>query len=225
MPAALSSLARTYWRIDGSCTRCRLTVKNPLQMSSGFQYNIPLASEAFPCAESGDVSLNAAGNYAALGFAGVPRGGKYKSPATTSQPINYSVFELAKNPDLQVTATVSTVTTSMNAQIVAVLLKPGAGSGPFRHVPFKLTINRSSLIGELTGVPFRQLLTDTRDGLVSAVVTTSNGVDPATDAQPGNAQSCEIKGMFVPAGPSPWMAGLIQSIDQGLITTLAIRAS
>jgi hypothetical protein len=124
-----------------------------------------------------------------------------------------------------VTATVNTVTTSMNAQTVAVLLKPGAGSGPFRHVPFKGTINQSSLIGALTGQPFRQLRTDMRDGLVSAVVTTNNGVDPMTDVQPGNAQSGEIKGPFVPTGPSPWVAALVQSIDQGLVTTLANRAS
>jgi CubicO group peptidase (beta-lactamase class C family) len=81
----------------------RVTVKNLLQMTSGFQYNIPLKSEAIRHVESGDVT-GVAGNYAALGFAGVPRGGQYTSPATTSQLINYSVFEMTKHPDLQVTA-------------------------------------------------------------------------------------------------------------------------
>jgi CubicO group peptidase (beta-lactamase class C family) len=82
----------------------RLTVQNLLQMTSGFEYNIPLASEAFPSAGSGDLTTTVAGNYAALGFAGVPKGGHYNSPATTRQLINYSVFKTATDPDLQVTA-------------------------------------------------------------------------------------------------------------------------
>ena len=116
-------------------------------------------------------------------------------------------------PGPEVTATVLTTTTSMNVQTVAVLLKPGTGSGPFRHVPFRGTINQSSLIGALTGVPFRQLQTDMREGLVSAVVTTNNGVDPMTTVAQGNAQSGEIMGTFVPAAPSHgWPIWLNQSI-------------
>jgi CubicO group peptidase (beta-lactamase class C family) len=81
----------------------RVTVENLLQMTSGFQYNIPRESEAIPGKSSGDVT-GLHGNYAALGFAPLPKDGEYSSPATTRQIINYPIFEMAKDPDLQVTA-------------------------------------------------------------------------------------------------------------------------
>jgi hypothetical protein len=149
-------------------------------------------------------------------------------PSTTvmSQPVMTNTVTTQTTPAASpVTATVSTVTTSMATQTVAVLLKPGTASGPFRHVPFRGTINQSSLIGALTGMPFRQLRTDMRDGLVSAVVTTNNGVDPMTTVAPGNAQSGEIKGTFLPAGSRPFVTKLVQAVDQAVSTTLANRAS
>jgi hypothetical protein len=119
---------------------------------------------------------------------------------TMSKPVITTTMTTPTTPlGPEVTATVSTVTTSSPpAQTVAVLLKPGVGSGPFLHVPFELTISRSSLIGELTGKPLQNLLDQMRKGMVSVVVTTNNGVDPMTTVAPGNAQSGEIQGTFGP---------------------------
>ncbi len=79
-----------------------ITVEELLQMTSGLQYNIPRASAAFRYATPGDVT-GVAGNYAALGFAGVPRSGVYTTPASMSQLINYTLFEICKNPSLLAT--------------------------------------------------------------------------------------------------------------------------
>jgi hypothetical protein len=97
-----------------------------------------------------------------------------------------------------VTSQVATTTTATDYQTVAVLIKPGSGSGPFRHVPFSLSINRFSLIGQLAGEPLTQLLKQTRLGNVSVVVETNNGVDPATSVAPGNVQTGEIQGTLLP---------------------------
>ena len=148
------------------------------------------------------------------------------STMATSQPVMTTTVTTPTSPSApSVTATVQTVTTSTDAQTVAVLLKPGSGSGPFLHVPFKVTISRASLIGQLTGTPFRRLLADMRNGLVSAVVMTNNGVDPSTDVAPGNAQNGEISGMFKPAGPGPRVTSLANAIEQGVLAALANRAS
>jgi hypothetical protein len=128
---------------------------------------------------------------------GMPTISKAVITTTTTTPITNTTPPTPLGPPVD--AIVSTVTTSMPpAQTVAVLLKPGAGSGPFRHVPFGLTINRSSLIGELTGKPLWKLRDQMRNGMVSVVVTTNNGVDPMTTVAPGNAQSGEIQGTFGP---------------------------
>jgi hypothetical protein len=129
--------------------------------------------------------------------AGTPTMSKPAMTITTTTPVNNTTQLTPVGP--QAYATVSTVTTSMPpAQTVAVLLKPGTGTGPFLHVPFVLTINRSSLIGQLTGKPLQQLLDQMREGKVSVVVTTNNGVDPMTTVAPGNAQSGEIMGTLLP---------------------------
>jgi hypothetical protein len=148
------------------------------------------------------------------------------STSATSQPVTTTTVTTPTSPSApSVTATVQTVTTSTDAQTVAVLLKPGSGSGPFLHVPFKVTISRASLIGQLTGAPFRRLLTDMRNGLVSAFVTTNNGVDPSTDVAPGNAQNGEIFGTFRSAGPGPRVSSLVHSIEQGVVAALTNHAS
>ncbi len=128
-------------------------------------------------------------------------------------------------PSAPVTATVSTVTTTTPALTVAVLLKPGNGSGPYRHVRFSGTINASSLIGDLTGQPLKQLQTDMSEGMVSAVVTTNNGVDAATTVAPGNAKGGEIKGTFLATGPKPWLNNLVQSVTQAVTASLANKSS
>jgi hypothetical protein len=96
----------------------------------------------------------------------------------------------------EVTATVLTTATTLNAQTIAILLKPGTASGPFLHVHFEGTINSSSLIGNLTGKRLGQLRKEMSLGNVGAVVTTNNGVDSAMILAPGNVQSGEIQGTF-----------------------------
>jgi CubicO group peptidase (beta-lactamase class C family) len=83
----------------------QITVEDLLQMTSGFQYNIPLASAAFPNEASGDLTTTVAGSYVALSFAPAPpNGAAYTSPATMRQLVNYAIFEIDENPGLIVTA-------------------------------------------------------------------------------------------------------------------------
>ena len=79
-------------------------------------------------------------------------------------------------------------------QVVAVLLAPTAGSGPLRHVTIRGSIDRSKLIGPLTGRPLGALVREIQAGQIQAIVQTSNGVD--SNPMPGNYASGEIEGML-----------------------------
>jgi hypothetical protein len=99
-----------------------------------------------------------------------------------------------------VTMSPGSSTSVNNFQTVAVLVKPGSGSGAFRHVTFGTGIDRFNLIGPLVNQPFSALLKQVRLGMVSVVVLTNNGVDPATSISEGNVQNGEIAGKLVPIG-------------------------
>lgn len=75
-----------------------ITVAELLDMTSGFQNNIPRASSSFPNEGSGD-PMSAAGSYAALAFDSslTP---PYTAPADVNQIINYVLYEVSSNPDL-----------------------------------------------------------------------------------------------------------------------------
>jgi hypothetical protein len=83
---------------------------------------------------------------------------------------------------------------------IAVLLKPGTGSGPLAHATFSKTLRRFDLIGPLVNRPLSALLVLAQQGRVDVVVQTTSGVDAATLNGPGNFPSGELKGTLEPSG-------------------------
>lgn len=80
-------------------------------------------------------------------------------------------------------------------ETVAVLLAPGAGSGPRTSATFRTVIKSPYLSGPLVGRPLSALIADIEAGLVYANVQTNNGVDTsAAPAGPGNYPFGEIRG-------------------------------
>ena len=107
----------------------QITIKELLQMTSGLEYNIPLASEAFPSAGAGDVTTNVEGSYASLGFAPAPGGGSYTAPASMQQMVNYMVYEVSANPSLIVTAPGSSYYyNNINYGILSLIVATKSGS-------------------------------------------------------------------------------------------------
>ncbi len=92
---------------------------------------------------------------------------------------------------------------STTGQTVAILLKPGSGSGAVHHTTFAVSLSRFDLIGPLVGGPLSQLRDVVSQQRVLAVVQTTNGVDPTSASspgalQPGNYPTGELSGIFEP---------------------------
>jgi hypothetical protein len=81
---------------------------------------------------------------------------------------------------------------------IAVLLKPGTGSGALRHATFSRTLTRFDLIGPLVNRPLSALIAYAQQKRVDVVVQTTSGVDASTQNGPGNFPSGELKGTLQP---------------------------
>jgi hypothetical protein len=99
---------------------------------------------------------------------------------------------------LQLTSTPpSRVGVSPSPQTVAILLSPGANSGPLRHAVVHGTIDASSLTGPLAGRPLSSLASKIALHAIDAVVQTSNG--DSASSYPGNYPAGELRGTLFPA--------------------------
>jgi len=161
---------------------------HPAAQADTFVANLTLVNPAAPNDHaSGVVTVRFSGNARQASVTG-----------SLSKISNVSAIVL-RLPTIKTTTTTNGMTTTVsNFQTVAVLVKPGSGSGAFPHVTFGLTIDRFSLIGQLVGRPLSQLLKQTQMGNVSVVVLTNNGIDPTTTMAPGNMQTGEIEGTLEP---------------------------
>jgi hypothetical protein len=91
------------------------------------------------------------------------------------------------------------VESSNIGQTIAVLLKPGNGSGTIAHRTFEMTLTPSDLVGPLAGASIKPLAKALRTDPSAFYVNvqTSDGYDPATGAQQdGNFPYGELRGEF-----------------------------